>query len=128
VRVARCFPWSLPDQYISIRTAEGKEICLLNTLDELDEPSRACVQQELQDKIFNPRILRVETFRSEFGVVNMTAQTDRGVVTFQIRSRDDVRQLSPARALLRDVDGNTYEVHDLHALDAASQKHLLQYF
>jgi hypothetical protein len=32
------------------------------------------------------------------------------------------------RALFRDVDGNTYEVPDITALDAASQRYLQQYF
>ena len=29
VRVARCFPWSLPETYISICDKEGKELALL---------------------------------------------------------------------------------------------------
>ena len=38
---ARCFPWSLPESYISIRDAEGKELALLETLDELVAASAA---------------------------------------------------------------------------------------
>ncbi|HOF18938.1 MAG TPA: DUF1854 domain-containing protein [Phycisphaerae bacterium] len=125
---ARCFPWSMPDQYISLRDADGKELVLLRSMDELDPASRKVLDEELQGKVFNPVITRVVEFKHEFGVTNVTAETDRGTVTFQIRSRDDVRVLSDRRALLRDADGNSYELSDLDALDPASRKHLQQYF
>ena len=128
VRVARCFPWSLPASYVSIRNKEGKEIALLKTLDELDPDSRKLVEDELREKIFNPKILRVTEFKREFGVTSIRCDTDRGEVAFQIRSHEDVRVLTPTRALLRDVDGNTYELADLSALDPASRRHFQQYF
>ena len=127
-RVARCFPWTCPDGYVSIRDKDGKELALFATLASLDEPNRRVVEQELRDKVFNPRIRRILDYKSEFGVVNMTAQTDRGDVTFQIRSRDDIRILSGTRALFRDADGNVYELPDLAEMDAASQKWLYEYF
>ena len=127
-RIARCFPWSVPEAYVSIRNKEGKEVVLLRTLDDLDEASRAIVRQELHDKVFNPKIVQIVEHKSEFGITSITARTDRGQVTFQIRTRDDVRILSAVRLLFRDADGNTYEVSDMTALDPASQKFLLDYF
>lgn len=126
-RIARCFPWSLPDVFISIRNAEGKEIALLRSTDELDPGSRAVVEADLQEKIFNPHIRRVLSYKSEFGVISVTAETDRGEVTFQIRGRDDVRPLSEGRLLFRDVDGNTYELPDAEQLDKTSRKHLSEF-
>lgn len=127
-RLARCFPWSFPDAYISVRTADGKEIALLDSLDALDGPSRSIAAEELHDKVFNPKIQRVVDFKMEFGVASITAETDRGQIRFQIRTRDDVRMLSPTRALFRDPDGNTYEIEDVNALDEAGRKHLRPYF
>jgi hypothetical protein len=66
--------------------------------------------------------------RDEFNIVSLTAETDRGEVTFQVRSRDDIRYLSPTRALFRDPDGNTYELEDITQLDPASRKHLSHWF
>ena len=127
-RVAYCFPWSLPERYIAIRDKDGKEIALLGTLAELDPASRAAVEEELREKVFHPAITRVVDLKSEFGVISITVETNRGRVTFQIRSREDVRVLSPTRALFRDADGNTYELADLAALDPASRKTLAEYF
>jgi hypothetical protein len=128
VTVARCFPWSHAEEYISIRDKEGKELVLLETLAGLDDATRRLVLSELHDKVFVPKIRRITEFKAEFEVVSISAETDRGRVTFQIRNRDDVRTLSLARAIFRDVDGNAYEVEDFHALDRASQRHLEQYF
>ena len=127
-RVARCFPWSVPDSYVSVLDSDGKEISLLESLGDLDDASRDVVVEELRDKVFNPQIRRVVRHKIEFGVTSITAETDRGEVTFQIRSRDDVRVLSRTRALFRDVDGNTYELADFNALDPASRKHFSHYF
>ena len=127
-RVARCFPWSMPEEYVSVRNSDGKEIALLPSLKELDADSRKVVERELRDRVFNPKIQRVIECKNEFGVTSIRAETDRGEVTFQIRSRDDVRVLSATRALFRDADGNTYELEDLNALDATSRKHFLLYF
>ena len=127
-RVARCFPWSLRDCYICLRTHEGKEIAMLRSLEDMDPDSRAVVEADLADRVFYPTILRILDRKSEFGIVSLTAQTDRGTVTFQVRSRDDVRLLSSARALFRDADGNTYELSDVTKLDPASRKAFQQYF
>ncbi len=128
VKVARCFPWSLKEGYISVRDKEGKEIALLTSLEGLDPASRGVIEQELRDKVFVPKIRRITEYKAEFDVVYISAETDRGEVTFQIGNSDDVRVLSPTRALFRDVDGNLYEVEDLAALDRVSQKHIEQYF
>jgi len=127
-RVTRCFPWSLPQRYVSVLDAEGEEIALLETLDELNEACRRVVERQLATKIFNPVIRRVTDHKHEFGITSVTAETDRGTVTFQVRSRDDVRMLSPTRALFRDADGNIYELSDVTRLDAASRRRLEHYF
>jgi len=127
-KVARCFPWSLPERYVSIVDADGKEIALLETLDGLDEQTRNVLASQLAKRIFNPVIRRVADHKHEFGITSITAETDRGKVTFEVRSRDDVRTLSATRALFRDADGNVYELPDLTQLDAASRRHLEYYF
>jgi len=128
VRVSRCFPWTLPGSYISVYEESGKELTLLGGLDELDDESRRIVEDQLDRMVFTPQIKRIVEHRREFGVTSITAETDRGDVTFQIRNRNDVRVFSPTRAVFRDADGNAYEVADLDALDAKSKGHIAPYF
>ncbi len=127
-KLARCFPWSLPDLHVSVRNPEGHEVAMLKSLDDLDPESREVAEAELRDKIFDPKIRRVLQCKHEFGISSITAETDRGTVIFQIRGRDDVRLLSPTRALFRDVDGNTYDLPDFNRLDPVSRRHLQRYF
>jgi hypothetical protein len=128
VQLTRYFPWSMPEAYVAIRDSDGREVVMLRTLDELDPASRKIAEAELRDKVFNPKIHRVLDYKHEFGISSITAETDRGVVIFQFRGRRDIRQLSPTRALFRDVDGNTYELSDFSRLDPISQKYLHGYF
>ena len=127
-KLTRYFPWSMPEAFISVRTSRGREVALLADLDQLDPASRAVVDAELRDKVFNPKLLRVMEYKHEFGISSMTAQTDRGQVILQFRGRQDIRLLSPTRALIRDVDGNTYELPDFDRLDPTSRGHLNRYF
>lgn len=124
---ARCFPWSLPGGYVSVRTREGKEIALIKDPGTLDAASRTLLDEELRDKVFNPRILRITDHSREFGITSITAETDRGLATFQIRTRDDIRMLSLTRLAFRDADGITYEVADLPALDPRSRAVVEEY-
>ncbi len=128
VKIARCFPWTLRDEYVSVRDSEGKEIVLLKTLDGVDAATRELIEQELAENVFVPQIRRIVKYEDEFGVISIAAETDRGEVKFQMRNRQDVRALTPTRAIFRDVDGNLYEVPDFNALDRNSQKYIEQFF
>lgn len=128
VKLTRYFPWSMPDAYVSVRTDQGREVAVLTDLDDLDPDSRETLESELRDKVFNPKLLRILEYRHEFGISYVKAETDRGEVTFQFRGRHDIRLLSPTRALIRDVDSNTYELPDFNRLDPTSRRYLQRYF
>ncbi len=119
-----------PDKELDERCEpdELEEVEEPKELDELDDASRELAEAELADKIFNPKILRIVSHKREFGVTTLHAQTDRGRVEFQFHGRDDIRILSPTRALFRDVDGNTLELPDITQLDPLSRKFISRYF
>lgn len=128
VHLARYFPWSVPDLFISVRNADGREVAMIRGLDKLDPETRYVVTTELSEKVFNPKITRVLDHKREFGMTTITADTDRGRVTFRMRGRSDVRILSAERALFRDIEGSTYEVPDYSKLDPSSRALMHQYF
>ena len=48
--IVRCFPFSTPDSWISLRDRDGTELGLLPTLDGLNTQSRALVEEHLKKR------------------------------------------------------------------------------
>ncbi|MAE65607.1 MAG: hypothetical protein CMJ18_15165 [Phycisphaeraceae bacterium] len=123
VRVVRCFPWSMPDRYISVRDPEkGVELALIVDPATVDERTRRLIDEELAAQDFVPRITKVERVDDRFEVTAWQMQTDRGAVELQIKSSDDIRYLEDRRVLFRDHAGGLFEIPDLAALDEQSQQ------
>ena len=122
VRVRRAFPWSHPHEHISIRSAEGKELILIESLASLSAKQREAVEQRLQASSFVPRIKRVDEVDVRFGYQQWKVQTDRGPAEFRVQEREDIRFLADGRFSLKDADGNVYEMPALDQLDEHSRR------
>lgn len=122
VLVRRAFPWSSPQQHISIRNSEGRELLLIDDVDQLPPGQRAIITQALSAGIFVPRIQRVESVDVSFGYQRWHVQTDRGPTEFRVQEREDIRFLPDGRFSIKDADGNVYEMPPLEQLDEASQR------
>jgi hypothetical protein len=122
VQVRRGFPLSAQEEYLSLRDREGHELGIIRDLTELDPVSRRVLATELERFYYVPLILRVTRIEERFHVPRWEVETDRGPRVFEIRSgRSDVRVLTAGRVLIRDADGNPYEIPDYRQLDRASQ-------
>ena len=122
VRLARCFPWSLRDRYISIRDKEGEELVLLESLDGIEPETRALIEQELDQQEFIPQITAVDNVDDDYEVMAWKVRTDRGPIELQIKSNDDLRQLDDGRVIVKDHAGGKFEVRDLSRLDPRSRR------
>jgi hypothetical protein len=122
VRIRRAFPWSSPDQHISIRSAEGNELMLIDDLQSLSSTQRQMIQLHLESASFIPRIGRVDEVDVRFGYQQWKVQTDRGPIEFRVQEREDIRFLPDGRFSLKDADGNIYELPALDQLDEHSRR------
>ena len=122
VRVRRAFPWTNPDQFISIRSSEGKELLLIESLAGLPENLRQTIERTLSGTVFIPRITRIDEVDVRFGYQQWKVQTDRGPAEFRVQEREDIRFLPDGRFSLRDADGNVYELPPLSQLDDHSRR------
>jgi hypothetical protein len=127
VKATQPFPLSAETRLISLRDENDQEIGLLPDLRALDPASREVLEEELAKRYFLPQIEAIEDLKSNMGVMSWEVQTDRGPRHFEVRGRDDIRYLPGRRLLLRDVDGNRYEIPDYRALDARSLDLLEQF-
>ena len=89
---------------------------------ELDPSSRQVLEAELERIYFTPRIPRIHSIEVNFRIPKWEVETDRGRRVFEISSsRSDIRALGGGRVLIRDADGNQYEIPDYRRLDQASR-------
>jgi hypothetical protein len=124
VRIRRAFPWSKPDEFISIRNGEGKELLLLETLAGLPPHVRDVIDRHLADSIFIPTITRVDKIDVTFGFQQWHVQTDRGPAEFRVQEREDIRFLPDGRYSIRDADGNIYAMLPRQEMDEHSRRAL----
>jgi len=124
IQVLRSFPVSAGDRFIALRDSEGNELGIIRDISQLDRHSRRILEAELERVYFVPRITRVDTIVERFHIPRWEVETDRGPRAFEVRSGRhgrDVRILGGGRILIRDADGNQYEIPDYRRLDLASQ-------
>jgi hypothetical protein len=119
--VERCFPWSLPDEYLSIRDKDGKELLTLRRLADSPEDVRRLVSEELGVQEFIPRIRRILSVEDSFDVMIWKVETDRGPIEFLVKEDEDIRALEDDRAVIRDHRGMVFEIPSLSALDPRSR-------
>lgn len=121
-RLRRCFPLTAPDRHISVFDAAGGEFGVISDLALLDGESHNAVVQELDAFYFTPAIARIRSLRLEASMWKWEVDTQRGVALFYLRGvRDSVHEVAPARWQIYSVDGQRYEIRNIHELDQRSQ-------
>ena len=122
VRVRRSFPWSNPGRHVSVRSAEGKELVLIDDPAALESGQRKLIEEHLSAATFIPTITGVEKVDVRFGFQQWDVRTNRGPASFRVQEREDIRFHGDGRFSIRDADGNVYELPPLGELDAHSRK------
>jgi hypothetical protein len=126
--VVAAFPLSHRESMVSVRDSEGEEIGILDDLHSLDDPSRAVVEYELDRTYFMPRIIDIIEIDEALNVVEWFVETNKGPRRFQAHSvQKNVRRIGHRRLVIKDVDGNRYEVQDWTVLPPAAQALLEPY-
>jgi len=121
VQVKVGFPLSDELASVSFCTEEGEEIGVLVDAENLEANSAKALSDALSFTYFIPKITGVDEIKEEYGVTRWKVRTDRGPRTFEVQSRHDIRPVGPGRYLIRDIDGNRFEIRDVAALDPASR-------
>ena len=127
VSVHRCFPHSDPTHYISIREpdGDGREIGLIEDLNELPKDMREMLEEQMNLRYFAPKILKVRHIREEYGYSYWDVVTDKGACRFTVRmGGGNVYPIGKNRYLINDLDGNRFEIPDLYKLSAREIKQL----
>jgi catechol 2,3-dioxygenase-like lactoylglutathione lyase family enzyme len=121
VRPMRAFPLSDAEHFVALLDGDGNEVALIADMGELPAQPRTLLLQELEKSYFLPELIRVHEITDEFGIQRWEVETDRGPRVFEVRSREDLRWLHPGHLIVRDVDGNRYEIKRFDDLDSVSR-------
>ena len=122
VELRRMFPITGLTKYIALVDSEGEQIAIIRDLNDLMEDSRKVAEKVLEEYYMIPRITKFLKMSEKFKIWMWTAETDRGVFTFEIRNHlTAVKPLYDGRILIKDANDNRYEIPDFNKLDRASR-------
>ena len=127
IAVHRCFPFSEPTRYISIREPEGdgKEIGLIEDITTLPEEIQSLLAEQMELRYFTPHIRHIHDIKEEYGYSYWSVTTDRGRCRFTVRfGAGSVIPIGGGRYLVTDIDGNRFEIPNVDALTAKEMKKL----
>lgn len=127
VQVVRMFPFSEPEKFISIRTAEesSREIGVIEELAGFPKEVQEMLSEQLNLRYFTPVITKIYRIKDEYGYAYFDVETDRGRCRFVISMGGNaVVHLSDVRILISDIDENRFEIPDVTRLSMKEQKRL----
>lgn len=123
VTLARLFPLSEDERWLSVLDDVGTEIGMMLDAGELPREDLECVRAELRRRYVVPQITRVCSCRDRFDITEWIVETDRGTKNFVTRqAHESARRPFTKRVTLTDVESNRYDIADIDALDPLSRK------
>lgn len=121
VRLHRCFPWSEPGRYLSLRDTDNEEFALVRSLDDLEPASRDVLLDAIAEVGFVLEVERITGVEEEIEIRTWKVETRQGPRSFQTRLDDWPMDVPGGGILIRDVAGDLYHVADPDKLDAKSR-------
>ena len=127
VKPVRCFPWSAPQQLVSLRDDDDVEHHLVRDLHELDAASGEALCQAMQSVAFVLDVSAIESIAEDFELRVWKTQTRHGKRTFQTRLDEWPWESPDGGHLVRDISGDLFRLPPLETLDAKSREWLWAY-
>ena len=122
----RMFPITGLTKYIALLDKEGNEIAVIRNIDDLLPESKKVVENCLTEYYMIPRITRFIKMSEKFKIWMWTAETDKGICTFEIRNHiTAIKPLYDGRVLIKDANDNRYEIPNVNDLDKKSLSMIL---
>ncbi len=121
VRVHRCFPWSEPARFLSLRDGENREVAMVADMGDLDQDSREALEAALVEAGFVLKVTRIRAVDEEVEIRSWKVETEQGSRSFQTKLDDWPLTVPGGGIVIRDVSGDLYHVAEPEALDEKSR-------
>jgi hypothetical protein len=127
VQAVCCFPWSRPQEYVSLRDDKGHEQVLIEALAELPPEQRQFVEDELAMRNFLPRVTQILHITDQMEFFHWQVLTTAGPRSFLTRRHERPRQLGNGQMMIRDICNDIYLVNRSEDMDPKSLRLLWVY-
>ncbi len=128
VTPVRAFPIAAPAEGLSLVGSDGHELLWIARLDQVPQPARQLIEDELDVREFVPTIEKIVAVSSFSTPSTWDVETDRGSARLVLKAEEDIRRLGGrTHLLIAGGDGVQFRVRDATALDRHSRR-LLERF
>mgnify|MGYP003308729162 CR=1 FL=1 len=127
VNIICAFPFTAPEEYLSVRTADDKqeELGIIENINIFDSETVSLIKAQLEIRYFMPEILKVYSVKEEYGHTYWSVLTNKGKHKFTSPSGSSGSVIrKDNRVIIKDSDQNRYEIKDLTKLTPKEIKKL----
>lgn len=121
------FPFSAPQESISIVDEYSREMAWLDRVEQLDGPSQAVLKDYLAVREYRPVVSRITSVSTYSTPSVWTLETDKGPCKFELPTDESIRRLGGSRLVLTHANGMQFIIEDTFALDARSRQILARF-
>ena len=121
------FPFSAPDESISIVDEYSREMAWLDRVDQLDAASQLVLKDYLAVREYRPVVLRITSVSTYSTPSVWTLETDKGPCKFELPTDESIRRLGGSRLVLTHANGMQFIIEDMFALDVRSRQILARF-
>ena len=126
--LCRQFPFEMLWEFISVLDEEQNEIGIIRRMDLYEGEERELLKRELERRYYSPVIKRIVSMKERYGFSYWKVETPEGEMAFTLHDTfKSIIRVSESRAILMDVNGNRFEIPDVHQLDRKSLKKIELY-
>lgn len=127
VKIKQCFPWSEPNEFLSLRDEKENEVFLIEKLEDLDVVTRLTIEEYLKTAEFVMKVEKVLHIEEDVELREYTVLTEQGKRIFHTKLEDWPEFLPDGSILIEDLAGDIFKIENLEYLDPISQKNLSPY-
>lgn len=122
VKLVRSFPYTMPDRFISVRSADGDEIAMIEDVNFLVEESLQAAREELNRNYMIPKVKHILSVEKRGTDWQLRVDTNYGPATLIMDNlHENIQTVSDSRWMLTDNEGRRFALSDPDRMDARSR-------